>query len=320
MVTPLLSVFVITYKQEDYIEQAIRSILNQETRFDFELIISNDCSPDNTSTVIQSIMSNHSRGSVMRYFEHKENLGMYGNFMFALNQCQGKYVAICEGDDYWTDSLKLQKQVDFLEANSDYEVCFTNTQIVDSQNQVVKAALFKQSLTDIFVTKNLPNWAPTLTRVFKNRDFSTLPSAPGLDSVMLLWQSRFGKIKLLNEVTAAYRLHDGGVYSSINEAKKKAHILQTTLVSLELIPEDLMSRYFGKLFKMLVALRFLDMDLFLANREQVYKASKRYSQQLPFALRIKIWFSLIIVSFPFLTTFKALESKVLKVLNHLFIY
>jgi hypothetical protein len=245
---------------------------------------------------------------------------MYANFLFALKACNAKYIALCEGDDYWTDPFKLQKQVDFLEANPDYEVCFTNIKIVNNLNQVVKETLFKTSLKDVFETNNLPNWAPTLTRVFKNRDFKDIPSAPGLDNVMLLWQSRLGKIKLIHEVTGAYRLHDGGAYSSINEADKKAHILQTTIVALQLIPQDLISKYFGKIFKSLVALRYLNRALFKGNRKEVFNAYKEYGNRLSFILHLKIWLSFIVVSMPFLSLFKGLQSILLKIINRLFIY
>lgn len=320
MVTPLLSVFVITYKQEDYIEQTIRSILSQETSFDFELIVSNDCSPDNTSAVIQSIMSNHARGSVIRYFEHKVNLGMYGNFMFALNQCQGKYVAICEGDDYWTDSLKLQKQVDFLEANADYEVCFTNIRIVDAHDVVTKPILIKDNRKTDYERNDLPIWAPTLTRVFRNRDFNSLPSAPGLDTVMLLWQSQFGRIYFLNEITGAYRKHAGGIYSAQSEATRKAQILITDIVSLTMVDATLYSKYFGMIFKKLAALRYLDLELFRKNKMRVQQTFKKYKSNMNLFLIIKIKLCLWLVSLPLINNYKMINIILIKVLNRLFIY
>lgn len=311
---------MITYGHEKFIQQSIESILYQETSFNFELVIANDCSPDATSKVVQWIIKSNDRGHLIQYFEHDQNLGMYDNFIFALNKCKGKYIAICEGDDYWTDHLKLQKQVSFLEANPDYEVCFTNIKIVNNLNQVVKETLFKPTLTDVFETNNLPNWAPTLTRVFKNRDFKDIPSAPGLDSIMLLWQSRLGKIKLLHEVAGAYRLHEGGVYSAINDANKKSHGLQTCIVALQLIPLDLMSKYFGKIFKLLVIIRYFNSGLFKDDRKEAFIAYEEYGNRLSFGLHLKIWLSFILVSLPFISYFKGLQSILLKIMNHLFIY
>ncbi|MBU2939570.1 glycosyltransferase [Lacinutrix sp. C3R15] len=320
MAKALVSICMITYGHEKFIQQTIESVLMQQTSFDFEVIIANDCSPDATDTVVENLIKNHEKGNLITYYSHTKNKGMYANFMFVLDACKAKYIALCEGDDYWVDPLKLQKQVDFLEANPDYEVCFTNIKIVDNLNQVTKEALFKPSLTDVFTIHNLPNWAPTLTRVFKNRDFSSLPSAPGVDSVMLLWQSRLGNIKLLNEVTAAYRLHEGGVYSAINDAAKKAHMIQTLIVSLQLLPNNLMSKYFGKILKNLVLLRFLDKELYIINKKEVLLAYKSYGSKLSLVLRLKIRLALVLVSFPFITLFKHLEPIVLKVINRLLIY
>ena len=311
---------MITYGHEKFIQQAIESVLMQLTSFDFELLIANDCSPDATDVVVENIIKNQKKSNRIKYYSHSKNKGMHANFLFTLKASKSKYIALCEGDDYWTDPLKLQKQVDFLETNSDYEVCFTNIKIVDSLNQVIKEKLFKPSLTDLFEINNLPNWAPTLTRVFKNRDFKSIPSAPGLDTVMLLWQSRFGKVKLLHEVTAAYRLHDGGVYSSINDAAKKEQILQTTIVSLQLIPQNLISKYFGKIFKTLVALRFLNKELFVINRKNVFMAYRKYGNRLSFVLHLKIWFSFMVISMPFISLFKELQSILLKIMNRIFIY
>ncbi|HLT53958.1 MAG TPA: glycosyltransferase [Flavobacteriaceae bacterium] len=320
MEQPLLSVFVITYKHAAYIEQTLNSILIQETVFDYEVIVANDCSPDNTSEIIHSIVQTHPRGHLIKYFEQEENVGMYGNFMFALNQCQGKYIAICEGDDYWTDPLKLQKQVDFLEGNPEFEVCFTNIRIVDENDVITKKALITDNRKTDYIKKDLPIWAPTLTRVFRNRDFSSLPSAPGLDTVMLLWQSQYGKIKFLNEVTGTYRLHEGGIYSSQTEAKRKEQNLLTNLASLKLIETSLYSKYFGMLFKKLVEIRFLEASIFKKNKNLVKEAFQSYKAQMPLGLQFKIHFSFLLISIPFIELNKQLKDFLIKVLNRLFIY
>lgn len=320
MEKPLLSVFVITYKQAAFIKQTIDNILNQETDFDYELIIANDCSPDNTSDIINSIITAHPKGQIIRYFEHEQNLGMYGNFMFALNQCQGKYIAICEGDDYWTDPLKLQKQVDFLEANLDYEVCFSNIRIVDENDKLTKPALITDNRKTEYVKRDLPIWAPLLTRVFRNRDFSSVPSAPGLDTVMLLWQSQYGRIKFINEITGTYRKHAGGIYSAQTEGRRKEQIILTDIVSLRLIDASLYSKYFGMLFKKLVELRFIDTPLFKINNSLIHQAFKDYKNKMAWSLILKIRFSFLLVSLPIPNQFKSGRDFLLKVLNRLFIY
>ena len=315
---PLLSIFVITYKHEVFIRQTIESLLIQETTFNFEVVVANDCSPDNTSIIIKSIIATHPKGNLIRYFEHKENLGMYNNFMFALNECKGKYIAVCEGDDYWIDPLKLQKQVDFLDANADYEVCFTNVRIVKENDKIKKHALIKEKRRTVYERKDLPIWAPLLTRVFRNRDFSTLPSAPGLDTVMLLWQSQFGKIKYLNEITGAYRKHPGGIYSAQSEVKRKEQIILTDIVCLSLIDSKLYYKYFGMILKKLAQLYKLDKVIFKRNRKIVKNTYIKYRKQIDFRTRHKINVAFVILSNPFLLSLS--EAFFLRLFNKLFIY
>ena len=131
---PKVSVCMITYGHEKFIEEAINGVLMQECDFVVELIIANDCSPDKTDAVIQNILCNHPRASWIKYIKHDKNLGMMPNFIFAMQECKGKYIALCEGDDYWTDPSKLQKQVDFLEANSDYVIHSGVAQLMKKKN------------------------------------------------------------------------------------------------------------------------------------------------------------------------------------------
>ena len=122
----MVSVAMITYGHEKFIKNAIQGILMQECKFEFELIIANDCSPDKTDTVVQNIIESHPKAHRIVYTKHISNKGMMPNFFWAIDQCKGKYIAFCEGDDYWTDPLKLQNQVDFLETNPEYGLVHTD--------------------------------------------------------------------------------------------------------------------------------------------------------------------------------------------------
>ena len=122
---PIVSVVMITYNHEKYIQQAVEGVLMQQTDFPIELIIADDASPDQTEKIVTTIKKKHPNGNWIKYTRHLQNKGMTENFMWALGQAQGKYIALCEGDDYWTDPYKLQKQVDFLEANEEYGLVAT---------------------------------------------------------------------------------------------------------------------------------------------------------------------------------------------------
>ena len=118
-----LSIVMITYNHEPYIRQAIEGVLMQETFFNIELVIGEDCSTDKTRSICEEYADKFP--DKINLLPTEGNLGMMPNFMRTLEARTGKYIALCEGDDYWTDSLKLQKQLDFLEENEECVVCGT---------------------------------------------------------------------------------------------------------------------------------------------------------------------------------------------------
>ena len=212
-----ISVIMITYGHEKYIEQAINGVLMQECDFAIELIIANDCSPDNMDEVVQNILQNHNRALQIRYIKHDKNIGMMSNFIFAMQQCKGNFIALCEGDDYWTDPLKLQKQVDFLEENEEFVISCSNCNNVTFDGRFV--ALFNENeipkITDVnYILRN--KWyMPTASIVFRNNKIE-LPNwfsevLNGDYMLCLLLTSNGGLVHYENEVRSDYRLHEQGV-------------------------------------------------------------------------------------------------------------
>ena len=124
---PLVSIVTITYNHEKYIEKCIEGVLSQIMNFPIEFIIAEDCSTDNTRAICEEYARKNP--SIITLITSSENVGALANERRAIESAQGKYIALCEGDDYWTDPLKLQKQVDFLETHPDYSVCFHNRMI-----------------------------------------------------------------------------------------------------------------------------------------------------------------------------------------------
>ena len=115
---PLVSVVMITYNHEQYIAQAIKSVLRQKTSFSFELVIGEDCSTDNTREIVSEYQNKYP--DVIRVITAETNVGMHSNALRVEYSCRGKYIAYCEGDDHWHNPHKLQMQVDFLETYPDY--------------------------------------------------------------------------------------------------------------------------------------------------------------------------------------------------------
>jgi len=120
--TPLLSIVTITYNHEPFIAKTIEGVLMQQVNFPIELIIAEDCSTDGTRAICQQYAEQYPE--LIRLITSESNVGAIANERRAMLAARGKYIAFCEGDDYWTDPLKLQKQVDFLESHPDYSVTF----------------------------------------------------------------------------------------------------------------------------------------------------------------------------------------------------
>lgn len=127
---PLISVCIIAFNQEEYIEECLRGAVSQKFNGDFEIVIGEDYSTDKTREICREFDRNYP--DLIRLIERSENLGMMGNFISTLRSCQGKYIAICEGDDYWTDNFKLQKQFDAMEQNMNVNLSFHQCDILDS--------------------------------------------------------------------------------------------------------------------------------------------------------------------------------------------
>lgn len=224
MKKPLVSVVMITYGHETYIREAIEGVLMQECDFDIELIVSNDCSPDKTHEVIKDIINTHPRANIINYFNHKENIGMMPNFLFALKQAKGEYVALCDGDDYWIDTLKLNRQFLFINQNESCVACFENAQIKLSDGTFLRyyyeiSEPKKFSPNEMFLLGG--STFPTSTFFFKNcidyyPDFFNNSHA-GDSCLLFLLLDKGNIIYDCFAVSSVYRKHKSGVYTSSND-------------------------------------------------------------------------------------------------------
>lgn len=219
LIAPTISIFCMVYNHEKYIANAIEGFLMQKTNFNSVVVIGEDCSRDGSRKVIDSYVERYPGKFKLMY--HDVNVGAHKNQEIILKNCNGKYVAICEGDDYWTDPLKLQTQVDFLEWNDTYGICFTDYKIYNQNTNTYD----HPNLIEKYKSKNsfsrneivLDNFIPTLTSVFRNRheiiQYLEKEFFPG-DWFIHILNAKFGKIKFLPINSAVYRKHGGGVCSS----------------------------------------------------------------------------------------------------------
>ena len=219
----MVSVLMITYGHEKYIRQAIEGVLMQETDFDFELIVANDNSPDNSDKVIVDLIENHPKGKLIKYIDRKNNIGMQANFSDAYSNCSGKYIANCEGDDYWTGPYKLQKQVDFLENNTDYVLVFHKIKILHPDGKLVNDFVTKvpENYETLETLAKYGNYIHTPSVVFKNV-ITNLPYeitiSPIGDYFLYLILAQHGKLKYFEEEMAVYRF-GVGIHSTQGQIK-----------------------------------------------------------------------------------------------------
>lgn len=236
-VDPLVSVCMITYNHEKYISQAIEGVLIQQTNFAFELIIGEDCSTDNTRKICLEYKEKYP--NIIRLLLPDVNLGMSKNFIETIQAATGKYIAFCEGDDYWTDSEKLQKQVSFLDANQKYSFCCHRFRVLNDITKKwdedvpnnYRARLFEgKEHIDISLESQFKVWLTQPLTVVFCREKLSLEEARKYKyfrdvHLFFLLLSRGGG-RCINFVGAVYRQHDGGVYSRIPYEKKMYDSLQ----------------------------------------------------------------------------------------------
>lgn len=133
--TPLVSIVVLTYNHYFYIEKALNSILSQKTSFSYEILIGDDASSDGTTEIVQEYAQKYPE-IIFAAIRHK-NMGATRNLCDLFMRCRGKYIASCEGDDFWTDPNKLEKQIKFLEENTEYIACTHDIILVDQKDNML---------------------------------------------------------------------------------------------------------------------------------------------------------------------------------------
>jgi glycosyltransferase involved in cell wall biosynthesis len=215
-----LSVCVITYNHELFIKQCLDSVINQKTNFQFEIIIAEDASTDNTRKQCEEFqITNPGRVQIL---DRTSNKGLIQNFVDSFRNCKGEYIAFVEGDDFWTDPQKLQKQVELLESQPELSCCFHNVivKFMRTGELAERILLTKQEKNRFRTIDLLGQWfIPSGSVVFRNV-ITDLPDwffhCKSGDIPFLLLLSLTGDIGYLHEVMGVYRVHDNGISGTHN--------------------------------------------------------------------------------------------------------
>ena len=265
---------MITYNQEAYIAQAIESVLMQQTNFPVELVIGEDCSTDGTRSIVREFRERYPRQIHLLLPEH--NLGAINNFLATMNNCHGKYIALCEGDDYWTDPLKLQKQVNFLDNNPDFVICFHNVMAFYQDNSKESYLFSKPNQKKVSDIRDLliSNFIQTVSVLFKNGLIIEFPEWYNKISIgdwpLHIINARYGKIGYLDDVMAHYRIHNEGMWNTMDRFS-----LYNSIIEMFHYLDSYLDYNYSPIIKSTISGYYLDIAALFADRSD-YMSAKSY--------------------------------------------
>ncbi len=286
--TPLVTARMITYNHESFIAQAIEGVLMQETDFPIELVIGEDCSTDRTSKIVLEYQKKYH--DIIRVITSDQNVGAIRNGLRTNKACRGKYIAHCEGDDYWIDKQKLQKQAEFLEANPDFVICCTNAirkyENNDEPERVIFGDIPKDEFTlDDTVKKRI---CLTLTLMYRRETFLNPPEwyyrLPYGDRAMITLIMERGKMKYLPDVTSVYRKHGGGFCSSRGETGE--------FDKMGIVVTKALKRYFYPKYSRIFNRNMSSRSRIVAGKRQLYGDNVEARQYIAKAFKYSPLFSL----------------------------
>jgi glycosyltransferase involved in cell wall biosynthesis len=228
---PLVTICCITYNHAPYIRDAIEGFLMQKTNFPFEIIIHDDASTDGTTEIVKEYADKYPNLIVpilQKENQYSKGVKILSNHLW--KKVSGEYIASCEGDDYWTDPLKLQKQVDFLEKNPDYSVTYHDVKIVDDKGEILKESGLPKELKRNFSQDELikTTLIYTCTKCYRyyKKGIMNIDDDFRINSFL----GNYGKGKYLSTVRkSVYRQHPGGVWSSKSKFERKFIRIENTL-------------------------------------------------------------------------------------------
>ena len=209
---------MITYNHERYVAQAVASALAQQTTFDLEIVIGDDCSTDATRAILTDFQQRYP--DQIRLLLRDTNIGMHHNLVQTLQACRGEYIALLEGDDYWTAPHKLQKQVAFLDRHPECAICFHSAMVCyeDGSREPWKHPSDRPKPISTLEDLIDRNFVPACSVMFRNRLIDEFPpwfyTLKMGDWSLHILNAQHGHIGYIDEVMSVYRIHPSGAWSA----------------------------------------------------------------------------------------------------------
>lgn len=293
----LVSIICITYNHEDYISTAIEGFLMQRTNFEFEILIGDDYSKDNTQQIIKSYINRFP--DKIKLITSGKNIGARNNLKRTWEEAKGKYIAICEGDDYWTDEYKLQKQIDYMEANLECSLCCHNVEIYN-ETLKKKVGIFKECIDKKFFVKDViingGGFLPSASLVYRKEIIDNLPewymNVSVGDYPLQMIASTYGYVYFMKDIMAVYRLNVPGSWTNSNYYSKKSKDKEIKyrkgiIEILDRFNEYSNGDFFYEISEVKIPLQF-EIEILSGNLKRITKSKyKSYYEKLEFREKVK---------------------------------
>ncbi|PLX87864.1 MAG: glycosyl transferase family 2 [Desulfuromonas sp.] len=232
----VVSVSCVSFNHEKYIKDALDGVLAQKTNFAFELLIHDDASTDSTQKIINEYSLKYA--NIVKPLLQKENIFSKGRRPSLENfkRANGKYISLCDCDDYWINENKLQKQVDFLDQNEDFVIVGHDSLSIDSNQIVLNSSTLPERARRDFSGEDMIRlncWLPTVSWVFRNVVDLNVPEiihVRNADNFYTSIMGFYGKSKFLEGNYSVYRRHEGGVWAKINDDLKLMYHVHTYIM------------------------------------------------------------------------------------------
>ena len=291
---PIVSIICLTYNHEPYLRDCLEGFVMQQTSFPFEVLVYDDASLDRTADIIREYVAKYPnliKSTLYEKNNYQQGLGYVG-FYTGVKEARGKYIAYCEGDDYWTDPKKLQKQVDFLENHLDYEICAHETLVKYEVRESTNDVLFSHTNINMFLNRRnrteygfkdalTGNIFHISSLMYRNRDLQ-LPQwkheISAGDMILFMLLAEKGKIYVLPDVMSVYRQHSDSLSNSSEEFQKLLPFLQLS-VNVLLRMNEYWNRKYEHLIFPIVARYYVKMEfLYLSKSYRNYTMAKKMAR------------------------------------------
>lgn len=296
---PKLSIVVLTYNHEKFIQKSLSSILEQKVNFEYEVLVIDDGSSDNTNRIVRELADKHPQ---INLITSTENKGVRNSVFEAFENLKGEYLAVLDGDDYWCNSNKLQTQIDFLESNPDFVGTFHDAEII---NEVVNGNKYfdvQKTYSQRYFFNEIVYGSefigrkfiiPSSSLVMRTESFVKLNLNLFHDNLSLEWKLlvmtlRGEKMKFFNEIWSVYRNHDTGISKS---NKEKFHLSHIHFLE-SLLKEDDFHEYHLELYDGIIS----EMKILLENKNEtdlydkkkLFKTYQKFEKKRMKAYKIRL--------------------------------